>query len=120
MATPGIEVVHLVFAIDEVVWVSWNFTAEERVRILRHTSDVIGAYVTAGTRILLYRHLDRLQEKAIYCDTDSVIFIRPKDEPRLVESCYKLGDIISELKPYEISEFVSAGRKNYAYTILDT
>ena len=75
MATPGIEVVHLVFANDEVVWVSWKFTAEERVPSLRHTNEVIGAYVTAGARIHLYRHLDRLQEKAIYCDTDSVIFI---------------------------------------------
>ena len=32
-----------------------------------------------------------------------------------------MGDTTSELKPYEIvSEFVSAGPKNYAYTILDT
>ena len=69
----------------------------------------------------MYRHLDRLQEKAIYCDTVSVIFIQPRDEPRLVETGDNLGDMTSELKPYEIiSEFVSAGPKNYAYTILDT
>jgi arginine repressor len=80
LATPGIEVVYLVFANDEVVWVSWKFAAEERVPSLRHTNEVIVAYVTAGARILLYRHLDRLQEKAIYCDTDSVIFIQPRDE----------------------------------------
>ena len=41
--------------------------------------------------------------------------------PRLVETGDNLGDMTSELKPYEIiSEFVSAGPKNYAYTILDT
>jgi hypothetical protein len=121
LATPGIEVVHLVFAIDEVVWVSWNFTAEERVGILRHTNEVIGAYVSAGAKINLYRYLDRLQEKTIYCDTDSVIFIQPRDEPRLVETGDNFGYMTSELNPYEIiSEFVSAGPKNYAYTILDT
>ena len=75
LATPGIEVVYLVFANDEVVWVSWTFTAEERVPSQRHTNEVIGAYVTAGARIHPYRHLDRLQEKAIYCDTDSVTYI---------------------------------------------
>jgi len=43
LATPGIEVINLVFANDEVVWVSWKFTAEERVPSLRHTNEVIGA-----------------------------------------------------------------------------
>ena len=28
LATPGIEMIKLVFANDEVVWVSWKFTAE--------------------------------------------------------------------------------------------
>ena len=99
MATPGIELIHLVFANDEVVRVSWKFTAEERVPSLRHTNEDIGAYVTAGARIHLYRHLDRLQEKAIYCVTDSVIFIQQRDEHRLVETGDNLGDINSELKP---------------------
>ena len=58
MATPGNEVLHLVFANEEVVWVSWKFTAEERVPSRRHTNKVIVAYVTAGARIHLYRHLE--------------------------------------------------------------
>jgi len=33
----GIEVLHLVLANDELVWVSWKFTAEERVPSLRLT-----------------------------------------------------------------------------------
>ena len=69
LATPGIEVINLMFANDEVVWVSWKFTAEERVPNLRHTNEVIGAYVTSGARIHLYCYLDRLKENAIYCDT---------------------------------------------------
>ena len=69
----------------------------------------------------MYRHLDIMQEKAIYCDTDSVIFIQPRNEPRLVEAGDNFRDMTSELKPYEIIfEFVSAGSKNYAYRILDT
>jgi len=88
---------------------------------LRHTNEVIGVYVTAGARIHLYRHLDRLQEKAIYFDTDSVIIVQPSDVPQLVETGDNLGDMISELKPHEtITEFVSRGPKNYAYTIIGT
>jgi hypothetical protein len=86
LATPGIEVINLVFANDEVVWVSWTFTAEERVLSLRHTNEVVGAYVTAWERMHLYRYLDRLQDNAIYWDTDSDIFIQPRDEPDLVEN----------------------------------
>jgi len=85
LATPGIEVTNLAFASDDVVWISWNHSAEERVPNLRHTNEVIGAYVTSGTRIHLYRYLDRLGERAIYCDTDSVIYIQPRDEPGLID-----------------------------------
>jgi hypothetical protein len=119
LATPDIEVTNLVFASDDVVWLSWKHGAEEDVSSLRHTNEVIGAYVTAGARIHMYRHLDRLQEKAIYCDTDSVIYIQPKDEPSLIETGDKLGDMTSELRLSEsISEFVSGGPKNYAYKIV--
>jgi len=119
LATPDIEVTNLVFASDDVVWLSWKHEAEEDVPNLRHTNEVIGAYVTAGARILLYRYLDRLQEKAIYCDTDSVISIQPKDEPSLIETGEKSGDMASELRPSDfISEFVSGGTKNYAYRVM--
>jgi len=119
LATPDIEVTNLVFASDDVVWLSWKHGAEEHVPSLRHTNEVIGAYFTAGARIHLYRFLDRLQERAIYCDTDSVIYIQPKDQPSLIETGDKLGDMTSELRPSEfISEFVSGGPKNYAYRLM--
>jgi len=66
LATPGVEETNLAFATDDVVWLSWNVTAEENVPNLPHTNEVIGAYVTVGARIHLYSFLDRLQEKAIY------------------------------------------------------
>ena len=86
---------------------------------LRHNNEVIGAYVTAGARIHLYRYLDRLQGKAIHCDTDSVIYIQLKDEPPLIGTGDKLGDMTSELRPSEfIYDFVSGGSKNYAYRVM--
>ena len=64
----------------------------------------------------LYRYLDTLQDKALYCDTDSVIYVQPKGEPPLIETGDNLGAMTSELKPDEyIAEFVGAGPKNYAY-----
>jgi hypothetical protein len=88
---------------------------------LRHTNEVIGAFVTAGARIHLYSYLDRLKDKTIYCDTDSVIYVQPVDKPRLVETGDKLGAMTSELKSNEIIfEVVCAGPKNYAYRTVNT
>ena len=93
-----------------MAWLSWKVTAEENVPNLPHTHEVIGAYVTAGARIHLYGFLDRLQEKAIYCDTDSVIFIQPSGEPWPIATGDKLRDMQSEIKPSEfVVEFVSGG-----------
>jgi len=86
---------------------------------LPHTNEVIGAYVTAGARIHLYSFLDRLQEKAIYCDTVSIIFIQPSGEPWTIATGDKLGDMQSELKPSEfVVEFVLGGPKTYAYRLI--
>jgi len=70
LVTPGVEVQNMLFANDDVVWKSWQYSADERVPTLRHTNEVIDAYVTTRGRIYLYGFLDKLQEKAIYCDTD--------------------------------------------------
>ena len=84
--------------------------------VLSHTNEVIGSYVTAGARMHPYGYLDKLQKRALYCDTDSVVYIQPRDGPALVEIGDCLGAMTSELKPNEIiSEFVSGGPKNYAY-----
>jgi len=93
LVTPGVEVQNVLFASDDVVWISWQYSADERVPSLRHTNEVIGAYVTTGARIHLYGFLDKLQEKAIYTDTDSVIFIQPGQEkkPTLIETSDNLG-----------------------------
>jgi len=78
LATPGVEVMNIAFASYDVVGISCKYGAQEDVPNLRHTNEVIGAYVTAGARINLYRYLDRLRENAMYCDTDSVIYVQPK------------------------------------------
>jgi len=121
LATPGNEETNLLFAADSVVWLASLHAEESRVQTLRHTNDVIGSYVTAGARLHLYRYLDELQERALYTDTDSVLFIQPRDGAALVEIGDCLGAMTSELKPNEtISMFVSGGPKNYAYKILNS
>jgi hypothetical protein len=85
-----------------------------------NTNEVIGAFVTAGARIHLHKYLDRLKQKALYCNTDSVIFIHPDVQPALVEKGDCLGAMTSELKlGLHIEEFVSGGPTNYAYRTIN-
>jgi hypothetical protein len=118
LATPGIEVGTLLFCSDDV-WASWSFT-EEQAPSLRHTSDVLGSYITAGASLRPYSYLEMLQERALYCDTDSVLYVQRTDEQPLIKCSDNLGDIVSELGPSEyIQEFVSGGPNNYAYEIIN-
>jgi hypothetical protein len=119
LATPGIEVVNLLFASDHFVWNSWTYAAEGKIPNLPHTNEVIGSYVTAGARIYLYAYLDKLQERAIYTDTDSIIHIQDDAELPLIDCGDKLGSMTNELQPGEfIEEFVSGGPKSYAYRVV--
>ena len=99
LATPGIEVTNLLFAGDEVMLISWRNAEEAHVPNLRHKNEVIGRYVTADARLHLYRYLDEMREKALYCDTYSVVFMQPRDGAALVEIGDCLGAMTSEQKP---------------------
>ena len=56
----------------------------------------------------LYANLNKLGERALYCDTDRVIFVQKTDEPPRIECCDALGDMTSELKGNEYnSDFLS-------------
>jgi hypothetical protein len=94
LATPGIKVGTLLFCSDDV-WVSWTFTEEERAPNLRHTNDVLGSYVTAGARLRLYGYLDKLQERTLYCDTDSVLYVQRTNEQPLITCADNLGNMVS-------------------------
>ena len=76
---------------------------------------VIAAFTTAYARLKLYDLLDLLQERVLYYDTDSVIYIHQpgKPDPPLGKH---LGDLTDELDAGDyITAFVSGGPKNYAY-----
>ena len=120
LVKPGIDVATPMVATDYVVWASWRYIAEKEVSNVRHTYEIFGDYITAGARIHLYGYLDRLQKRALYCDTESEIYIRATAEPSLVKTGDCLGATTSELKPgFHIEEFVRCGQKNYAYRIVD-
>ena len=88
--------------------------AEEFTEQNDKVNVVIAAFTTAYARLKLYDLLDLLQDRVLYYDTDSVIYIHKPNEPDPPLGNY-LGDLTDELNGDYITSFVSGGPKNYAY-----
>ena len=75
----------------------------------------IACFTTCHARLKLYEQLNKLKERVLYFDTDSVIFKTSpgQTKPELGEY---LGDFKNELNEGDtIMEFASGGPKNYGY-----
>ena len=124
---------------DTVVIHGWEMIGDDKDRgatmLLRYqkgdecispshsTNVVLAAYVTSHARLRLYSFLEQLQHRVLYFDTDSVIYISKPGYPDLPTGDY-LGELTDELAEYGegsyITEFVSAGPKNYSYKVYST
>lgn len=75
---------------------------------------VLAAFTTAHARLHLYDTLEKLGERVLYFDTDSIIYqhVDGLYNPTIVNS---LGGWTDELEGGHITKFMSGGPKNYAF-----
>ena len=104
----------------EMLYVSHTLE-EEFVDVLPNTNVVLAAFTTSTARLKLYSYLEKLQERVLYFDTDSIVYVsRPQDTYEPPIGCF-LGDLTNELEEYGlgayIDEFIGAGPKNYSMRI---
>ena len=109
------ETVHeLIFLNDEIVELRHK-TQQNFLTTLPTSNLVIAAFTTASARLKLLKALNVVGDRAIYMDTDSIVYISREDMANPEEG-NALGELQSELHPDEIiTEFVAAGAKNYGY-----
>jgi len=75
----------------------------------------VASFTTCWARLKLYSYLDQLQQRVLYFDTDSVIYTIKPGQTEIQLGDY-LGEMTDELDDGDfITEFTSAGPKNYAY-----
>ena len=81
------------------------------------SNSVIGAYITAQGRLKLYEHLEKLDERVLYYDTDSIIYVCNEGvEEYNPPTGDLLGDLRDELKTGDyITSFISLRPQVYAY-----
>ena len=81
---------------------------------------VLSLWTTSAARIALLKLLQKVDSapgcEILYMDTDSVIYVHPENNDPLPTGPH-LGDLTDECEGRRITEFVSAGCKNYAMKI---
>lgn len=88
---------------------------KEFINDLGSTNIYLAAFTTSHARLKLYNELDRLDRNCLYCDTDSVIWVKKPNTYQPITGEY-LGMLKNELKPNEIIiTGIFPGPKSYAY-----
>ncbi|KAJ8915407.1 hypothetical protein NQ315_008296 [Exocentrus adspersus] len=117
LSNPAICVTAALPVNEDVLIVNYEHR-DESYDPLTTVNVTIAAYVTTQARLKLYSYLEKLGDRVLYYDTDSVIYVSREGEWDVpTGSC--LGEMTDELEGYgagsHIKEFVSGGPKNYAY-----
>lgn len=120
ITNPSTEVQSLFPLSDTSLFASYRFH-DICAPIQPDVNVVIAAYTTAQARIHLYRYLDKLGDRVLYYDTDSVIYTQREGEIGL-ELGNLLGELTDELVPdYDIGSYIDeavfSSEKSYALRI---
>ena len=100
------------FINDDMVQMTYDFK-DEFVDNSNNTNVYIACFTTSHARLMLYDKLDYLNEKVLYFDTDSIIYV--DDNTKKIETGDMLGDMTDELEGKSITNFVSTGPKSYSF-----
>ena len=112
--TSTLDVRHVSVINDQLVEIHYQYQDED-IPVSPNLNIFVACFTTCWARLRLYATLEPLGERVLYYDTDSIIFLQDEGQPNPTLGDY-LGDFTSELDPDDyITEFVSAGPKNYGY-----
>ena len=117
MTSDNLVVSDLMYVNEEFIALTYNHK-DEFVETLPNTNVVLAAFTTAHARLKLYTLLESLQDRVLYFDTDSVVYVHVEGlwNPPLGDY---LGELKDETKGVPITTFVTGGAKNYAYELGD-
>ena len=119
---PSTEVEHVFPINQENIVVNFEMK-EEALDSLSTVNVCIAAFTTTLARLKLYSYLESLEERVLYYDTDSVIYVSSPEEYQPSTGTF-IGDMTDELESYGIgsyiTEFVSGGPKNYSFKVFST
>ncbi|KAF4513998.1 UNVERIFIED_CONTAM: hypothetical protein B566_EDAN018504 [Ephemera danica] len=105
---------------NDTMYVTYKPNVETLVNA-PNTNVVLAAFTTCYGRMHLYKVLHELQQRVLYTDTDSVLFVSTSGSKDPEEGIH-LGQLTDEITPVFgensfIKTFVAGGAKNYCYLV---
>ncbi len=101
---------------DDCVQVIYKLKTCDYLATPKSTNIFVAVATTAWARMKLYCEMDKLRERVMYCDTDSVIYRRSANPAENLSTGNFLGDMTDELSAGDsMVEYCSGGPKNYGY-----
>ena len=88
---------------DDMVQMTYNFK-DQFVDNSKNTDVYIACFTTSYARLMLYNKLDYVNEKVLYFDTDSIIYV--DDGTKNIKTGDMLGDMTDKLSGKGITNFV--------------
>jgi len=75
---------------------------DDHADVMQNTNPVIAAYTTPIARLKLNSYIEQLQDRVLYFDTDSIIYLTNLKNPdhKMVQTGFSLGEMTNELKEY--------------------
>ena len=128
LTDPSKEVTDFHIMNDDIIEIEYK-TTEDFEPLSTNTHVTIAAFCTSWARLKLWSIMNRLHDRVLYHDTDSIIFSVKKGEdyiPPLGEylgqltnelTCKEVGCITHNCSGHWIVEFISCGPKNYTYRL---
>ena len=108
------DITHFSFISEDVALIQWRH-ADGYGGQTRDINVFLGAFTTAHARLELYDLMDKLGDRLLYSDTDSVVFVSKDGDWEPPLGPY-LGDLTDEIGGGDyITEFSSSGPKTYSY-----
>ena len=101
---------------SDTLYVTYIEKKEENTSLIS-TNVALAGMVTSQARLRLYSELKKLNERVIYCDTDSIIYCYDPKKYNVVEGDL-LGQWESETKS-KIREVIALAPKSYGYICED-
>ena len=108
---PTIDVLRMT---DDYCFVSLGLPEGENLH-LSTTNIALASFVTAHARLRLYSALSMCGTRALYCDTDSIVYETTPDDPLTPMLGPHLGEWKDETGGAPITSFVALAPKTWAY-----
>ncbi|GFT56857.1 DNA_pol_B_2 domain-containing protein [Trichonephila clavipes] len=111
----AIKDLNMIFLNDDCVEMQYKMK-DEYAKDNFNTNVYVAAFTTSSARIRLYEIMDKLGDKVLYSDTDSIMYI--DDGTNTIETGCMLGEWTDELeKDQYIQHWISPASKDYAYRL---